>query len=64
MPEKINIVTSYLIERNSTIQGTRARVMNFASGENNFVRKGVIQGGQIRQNLTILFAEDISRATL
>ena len=65
MPEKINIVTSYfIIERNSTMQGTSTRTMNFASRENNFARKGVIQGGQIRQNLMFLFAEDISRATL
>ena len=46
------------------MQGTSARTMNFASRENNFARKGVIQGGQIRQNLMILFTEDISRATL
>ena len=46
------------------MQGTSTRTMNFASRENNFARKGVIQGGQIRQNLMFLFAEDISRATL
>ena len=40
-----------------------ARTMNFLSRENNFVRKGVIQGGQTRQNLMILFADEICRAT-
>lgn len=36
------------------MQATSARNMNFASRENNFVRKGEIQGGQ---NLLTISAE-------